>query len=208
MRKHFSSRQLEKATLWLAGGLVIFFVLASFGVFPRFSMKKGETPASEISDVSINFWLTPFTVEHRYANAQQKGLDLFRFNLLLNGNVWLKRLKISSSSFNAKDQIQSLQLYQNGVFIKEVPFFDGFGLFEDLNIPVIGLTTIEIQGTMSDEAKPGNVVRIGLAHDFDITLVNDQKQKIAINLSENTKLSTENLEFPLWGNYITIIDRQ
>lgn len=196
MLKRLSSSQLERATYWIAGALLAFFLLMVIGVLPRFSRIKNEA-LTQSSPNNVIFM--PFMPQHRYVRPGEKEVMFFSFNLISEHNVILKRLKISSNTLDANGQIQSLQLYHNNIFIKEVPFLDTFGLFEDLNLPVVGAGNLEIRGKIYEQAQPGKVFRVGIEQDYDMSFEAVDAQKVGLHWSETG--------IPVWGTHITVIGR-
>lgn len=132
-----------------------------------------------------------------YAFLGQEEVKLMRFSLAASEqNAQLRELIFSLDGYARPRDLKNLQLYFEGKFMAEVPFFEGKGVFSNLAIalPAGEKMAFEVKGKVSEEAFSGDRIQLGFK----------DANAFSIRTDDSTLLTVEG-EFPMWGGNISVI---
>lgn len=216
MHKYFASRHFRHCSydLMIAVSAIIsafFFTALIFNSLnakfrwfddqgsAKSAIHSAAQPEKEITTTQDAASAAIITVEKHFNTSSEAGAEssvLFNFTVTAPQDLTLKKLIFTLNDLSKPDELISLQLFQNKKMIDEVPYFEGQGIFQNLNLKLLpnAFTRLEVKGKVSDTAKAGDRLKLMLK-DADAVGIMD---------SGNEPVPVKSF-FPLWSHAVSII---
>ena len=192
--------------------LVLFLIAAGFLITTEsFDLAK-KTDAS--LDAQVNVLQTPLTEyladdsdiaimvhddAERAVTAGQKDARLLSFTLSSRKAAKVQRMNFSLGTLAEPTDLQTLQLFIDGEFVVERPFFEGKGSFDDLHLRLYPHrdVRVDVTGSVHEDASVGHRLKLGFVEENDLII-----RSIASEPLES------GLTFPVWGPAVSIIGQR
>ncbi len=141
-------------------------------------------------------------INEKKAYAYKGGENIELITLEFDGSrpATIAKIRLEMDNLARNGDLESIQLYIDGKLIKQSPFFNGAGQFDNIQLgsftPVKGNMNrrISVKGKISENAHSGDRVRIGLKDDSSIRIIDTNSDVVQIAS-----------EWPLWGNHVSVI---
>jgi hypothetical protein len=130
------------------------------------------------------------------AERGEMDVSFQKFDMTARSDGSLREITFSLNGFARPRDVTGLQLYVNGEFVAEKPFFEGRATFDGLNVILNAHKTVnlEVKGKVGADAVSSDRIQIGIASTDDILIRTGIGDKLTIEGG-----------FPLWGRYISVI---
>jgi hypothetical protein len=144
-----------------------------------------------------------------FAYRGQKDVSLMKMEMYAAKSLKIKKLVFDFDGFARPSDLDNMQLYLDGKFVAEVPFFEAKGKFENLNLNLESMTKyqFEVKGKISDGAASGDRIQIGLKDSGSIDISADGFGAAKFDAAARGGFSTKDIDaaWPMWSGYVSVI---
>lgn len=137
--------------------------------------------------------------KNTHTKAGKANVILMKFDLRADKKTYLKSLNFTLDRMAHAYDLKALQLYVKDVLVAETPFFEWHGIFQNLLLKFDESETvsIEIRGSISDQANAGDRIRLLLDGENALEIMEENGKKLNIKTG-----------FPLKGNVVSVIGHE
>jgi hypothetical protein len=149
-----------------------------------------------------------------FAYQGQKDVSLMKIEMYAAKSLKIKKLIFDFDGYAKPSDLENMQLYLDGKFVAEVPFFEAKGKFENLNLNLESMTKyqFEVKGKIGDEAASGDRIQIGLkdAGSIDISAedaIGSNDGSAGFGAAGPERFSAKDIDavWPMWSGYVSVI---